>query len=274
MLVNLLWEAAHALTVIEFEAKILEIEEISQDAAYWIRRIPPRLWATAYFEGTRFGHLTANIVESLNSWILEASGLPIIQMMECIRRQLMTWFNERRETSMQWTSILVPSAERRVAEALEYARTYQVLRANEAEFEVISREGTNIVDIRNRCCLCRGWQLYGLPCAHAVAALLSCRQNVHRFTESCFTVATYRKAYSQTIHPIPDKSLWKELSEGDPNANKAVQVVIHPPKSLKPPGRPRKKRVRAEDRGREKRVVHCSRCNQTGHFRTTCAAPI
>ncbi|KAI3965517.1 hypothetical protein MKW92_034947 [Papaver armeniacum] len=36
MLVNLLWEAAWALTVIEFEAKILEIEEISQDAAYWI----------------------------------------------------------------------------------------------------------------------------------------------------------------------------------------------------------------------------------------------
>ncbi|KAK6911368.1 MULE transposase domain [Dillenia turbinata] len=273
MLVNLLWEAAHALTVIEFEAKVLEIEEISQDAAYWIRRIPPRLWATAYFEGTRFGHLTANIVESLNSWILEASGLPIIQMMECIRRQLMTWFNERRETSMQWTSILVPTAERRVAEALERARTYQVLRANEAEFEVISHEGTNIVDIRNRCCLCRGWQLYGLPCAHAVASLLFCRQNVHRFTESCFTVATYRKTYSQTIHPIPDKSMWKELSEGDPNA-KTIEVVINPPKSLRPPGRPRKKRVRAEDRGHAKRVVHCSRCNQTGHFRTTCAAPI
>ncbi|KAG4919760.1 hypothetical protein JHK85_058041 [Glycine max] len=188
--------------------------------------------------------------------------------------QLMTWFNERRETSMQWTSILVPSAERRVAEALDRARTYQVLRANDAEFEVITHEGTNIVDIRNRCCLCRGWQLYGLPCAHAVAALLSCRQNVHRFTESCFTVATYRKTYSQTIHPIPDKSLWKELSEGDANVSKATEVVINPPKSLRPPGRPRKKRVRAEDRGRVKRVVHCSRCNQTGHFRTTCAAPI
>ncbi|CAL2269531.1 unnamed protein product [Prunus armeniaca] len=274
MLVNLLWEAAHVLTVIEFEAKILEIEEISQDAAYWIRRIPARLWATAYFEGTRFGHLTANIVESLNTWILEASGLPIIQMMEFIRRQLMTWFNERRETSMQWTSILVPSAERRVAEAEDRARTFQVLRANEAEFEVISHEGTNVVDIRNRCCLCRGWQLYGLPCAHAVAALKSCRQQVNRFTESCFTVTTYRKTYSQTIHPIPDKSLWMELSDGDPNASNAAEVLINPPKSLRPPGRPRKKRVRAEDRGRVKRVVHCSRCNQTGHFRTTCAAPI
>ncbi|KAG4997591.1 hypothetical protein JHK85_029030 [Glycine max] len=189
-------------------------------------------------------------------------------------RLLPQYCEQRRETSMQWTSILVPSAERRVAEALDRARTYQVLRANDAEFEVISHEGTNIVDIRNRCCLCRGWQLYGLPCAHAVAALLSCRQNVHRFTESCFTVATYRKTYSQTIHPIPDKSLWKELSEGDANASKATEVVINPPKSLRPPGRPRKKRVRAEDRGRVKRVVHCSRCNQTGHFRTTCAAPI
>ncbi|CAN1233481.1 hypothetical protein LINPERPRIM_LOCUS3922 [Linum perenne] len=271
MLVDFLWEAAQALTVIEFEAKVIEIEQISQDAAYWIRKIPPRLWATAYFEGLRFGHLTANIDESLNTWILEASGLPIIQMMECIRRQLMTWFNERRETSMQWTSILVPSAERRVAEALELARSYQVLRANDSEFEVISHEGQNTVDIRNRCCLCRGWQINGLPCAHAVAALLSCRQNVHRFTESCFTVANYRKTYSETIHPIPDKSMWKELSDADPNN---MEAVINPPKSLRPPGRPRKKRVRAEDRGRVKRVVHCSRCNQTGHFRTTCAAPI
>ncbi|XP_059625978.1 uncharacterized protein LOC132269014 [Cornus florida] len=275
VLVNLLWEAANALTVIEFEAKILEIEEISQEAAYWIRRVPPRLWATAYFEGTRFGHLTANIVESLNAWILEASALPIIQMMESIRRQLMTWFNERREVSMQWTSILVPSAERHVSEALEHARSYQVLRANEAEFEVISHEGTNIVDIRNRCCLCRGWQLYGLPCAHAVAALLSCRQNVHRFTESCFTVATYRKAYSQTIHPVPDRTLWKEMSDGSQNnEGNGAEIIINPPKSLRPPGRPRKRRVRAEDRGRAKRVVHCSRCNQTGHFRTTCSAPI
>lgn len=275
VLINLLWEAAHALTIIEFEGKILEVEGISQDAAYWIRRIPPRLWATAYFEGTRYGHLTANIAEHLTTWIVEASGLPIIQMMEYIRRQLMTWFNERREASMQWTSILVPSAERQVSEAIECAHNYQVIRANEAEFEVISLEGAHIVDIRTRCCSCHGWQLSGLPCAHAVAALLSCRQNVHRFTESCFTVANYRKAYSQTIHPIPDKTLWKEMPEVfQTDGNNDVEVVINPPKSLRPPGRPRKRRVRSEDSGRAKRVVHCSRCNQTGHFRTTCAAPI
>ncbi|KAI3891154.1 hypothetical protein MKW98_007459 [Papaver atlanticum] len=272
MLVNLLWEAAWALTAIEFEAKMLEIEEISQDAAHWIRRTPPRLWATAYFEGSRFGQLTAEIVEFLNSWMLEASGLPIIQMMECIRRQMMTWYNERREASMRWNTILVPSAERWVSEALEQARSYQVLCANKSEFEVLSHEGTNIVDTRSRGCSCCGWQLYGIPCAHAVAALLSCRLNVRRFTESCFTVTTYWKTYSQTLHPVPDKTHWNKASEN--GGNPAAEVLINPPKSLRPPRQPRKKRVRAEDGDRAKRVVRCSRCNQTGHVRTTCAAPI
>lgn len=73
------------------------------EAACWIRQFPPHLWATEYIEGTRFGHLTANIVESLNSWLLEASGLPIIQTMECTRRRLMAGFNEWRNTSMQWS---------------------------------------------------------------------------------------------------------------------------------------------------------------------------
>lgn len=274
LLSELLWEAANALTVVEFDSKILEMEEISQDAAFWVRKVPPHLWANSYFEGSRLGNLTANIIESLNSWILEASGLPIVQMMECIRRQLMTWFNERREASMQWSSTLVPSAERQVSDALDCARTHQVLRANEAQFEVISHQGTYIVDVRSRCCSCKGWEVYGLPCSHAVAALLSCRQNVHRFSESCFTVASFRKAYSQTIHPIPDRTLWHEMSGDQQGEVSGEDVVVNPPKSLRPPAQSRKRRVPTGERSQSKRVVHCSRCYQTGHFRTTCAAPI
>ncbi|KAK1297593.1 hypothetical protein QJS10_CPB15g01977 [Acorus calamus] len=152
-----------------------------------VRRANPGSVANVYrnpSDGTRFGQLTANADESVNGWVREASGLPIVQMMERIRRQLMTWFNERREASMRWTMVLVPSAEERVAEAIERARGYTVVVANEAVFEVLaSNEGLNVVDIRSRCCSCRGWQLYGLPCAHAVAALLSCRQNVHRIKD-------------------------------------------------------------------------------------------
>ncbi|KAK7277565.1 hypothetical protein RJT34_22580 [Clitoria ternatea] len=210
---------------------------------------------------------------------IEASGLPIIQMMECIRRQLMTLFNERREGSMQWSGILVPFAEKQVAEAIEQSQNYQVLRGNEAEFEVLCHSGSAhyVVDIRTRRCSCWGWQGCGLPCSHAAAVLLSCRQNVHRFTESYFTVANYRKTYSKTIHPVPDKAMWNmsEYVEG----SGALEIVINPPKCLKSPGtgRPKKKRASSaaqDSAGRNKRVVHCSRCNQPGHFRTTCSVPV
>eukprot|EP00257_Ricinus_communis_P017403 XP_015575833.1 uncharacterized protein LOC107261400 [Ricinus communis] len=273
ILPNLLWEAANALTMLEFEQKMFMIEEMSKEAAYWIRSIDPRLWAMAYFEGTRLGQLTANIGESLKTLTLEASGLPIIQMMECIRRKLMTWFYDRREMSMQWTSTLVPSAERQVFEAIELAKTCQVFKANDAEFEVRSNEGSHIVNIRSRQCSCCGWQLRGLPCVHGVGALISCGQNVYKYTESFFTVANYRKAYSQCIHPIPDRALWRETYEGLLMSD--VETVINPPNSLQPPpGKPRKKRARADDGGRVKRTVHCSRCHQSGHFRTTCTVPI
>ncbi|KAE8702324.1 sterol 3-beta-glucosyltransferase UGT80A2-like isoform X1 [Hibiscus syriacus] len=120
---------------------------------------------------------------------------------------LATWFTNHREMGMRWTSILVPSAEKRISEAIADARCYQVLRANEVEFEIVSTERTNIVDIRSRVCCCRRWQLYGLPCAHAADALISCGQNAHLFAEPCFTVGSYRETYSQMMHTIPDKSV-------------------------------------------------------------------
>ncbi|KAL1188001.1 hypothetical protein V5N11_026313 [Cardamine amara subsp. amara] len=273
-LVNLFWEAARCLTDFEFESKIHEIVHVSPEAAFWIQDIPPNLWTTYCFEGTRFGHLTANVTDSLNSWIQDASGLPIIQMMESIRRQLMTLFNERRETSMQWSGMLVPSAERQVLEAIEESRAYQVHKANESQFEVMTSEAKWIVDIKCRSCLCRGWDLYGLPCSHAVAALLSCRQNVYRYTESYFTVANYRRTYAETIHPVPDKTLWKTKEPDREIGEGGDEVMIRPPSVLRQLPRPRKRRSQGEDRGRQKRVVRCSRCNQTGHFRTTCTAPI
>ncbi|ESQ36238.1 hypothetical protein EUTSA_v10006911mg [Eutrema salsugineum] len=263
-LVNLLWEAAHSLTVLEFTSKMNKIEQISPKAFLWIQDYSPSLWASPYFEGTRYGHLTANVVtQSLNNWIEDASGLPIIQMMECIHRHLMNLFKERREKSSQWSDVLVPSAERQLLAAIEQSRVHRVYRANEAEFEVMTLEANVVVDIENRTCLCGRWQIYGLPCSHAVAALLSCKEDVYVYTEKCFTVENYRRTYADTVEPVSDEVVWKEKDSERDDGIRTPRVIRVAP---------RRRRVRAEDRGRVKRVVHCSLCNQTGHFRTTCTA--
>lgn len=268
-LAHLLWKVAFATTTMAFKERMGEIEDVSSEAAKWIQQYPPSHWALVHFEGTQYGHLSSNI-EEFNRWILEARELPIIQVIEQIHCKLMAEFEARRLKSSAWFSVLAPSAEKRMIEAINHASMYQVLRSDEVEFEVLSAERSDIVNIGTHCCSCRDWQLYGIPCSHAVAALISCRKDVYAFAEKCFTVASYRQTYAEEMHPIPGRIEWRKTGEG---IDDEIQVV-RPPKFRRPPGRPEKKRICLEDLNREKHTVHCSRCNQTGHYKTTCKAEI
>lgn len=266
-LVHLLWKAAYATSVATFKEKMAEVEEVSPEAAKWVHQFPPSRWALVYSDGLRYGHLSSN-VDEFNKWILEARELPVIQVIERIHSKLTAGFEERRCKSNSWTSTLAPSAEKRVSEAINRASTYQVLRSDEFEFEVISPERSHIVNIGTRSCSCRDWQLHGIPCSHAVAALLSCRKDVYGFTEKYFTVESYRETYLPQLHPLPGRIEWKRAGEhlvDDDDIH-----VVRPPKFRRPPGRPEKKRGCVDDQSQEKHTVHCSRCNQTGHYKTTC----
>ncbi|XP_020271073.1 uncharacterized protein LOC109846259 [Asparagus officinalis] len=64
-----------------------------------------------YFDVYIYGHVTSNVAESFNSWIREARMLRILQMVEHIRKQIMTRMNNRRIMAEKWTSYLCPKAE-------------------------------------------------------------------------------------------------------------------------------------------------------------------
>lgn len=268
-LVHLLWQAAYATSIITFKEKMADIEEISSEAAKWLQEFP-HSWALLYFDGIRYGHFSSN-VEEFNEWITEARELPVIQVIEKIYNKLTSMFEERRSKGNSWTSVLAPSAEKRMAEAINLASTYQVLRSNEVEFEVISAERSDIVNIGTHSCSCRYWKLHGIPCSHAVAAINYCKKDAYAFTEKYFTVESYRETYLPKLHPIPQKNELKRSSEA--LVSDEIQV-IRPPKFRRPPGRPEKKRICADDINREKHAVRCSKCNQTGHYKTTCKAEL
>ncbi|XP_062082606.1 uncharacterized protein LOC133788945 [Humulus lupulus] len=271
-LVHLLWRAAYSTTTSGFKEKIAEIEEASSEAAKWLQQFDPSRWALVYSEGTRYGHLSSNI-EEFNRWILEARELPIVQVIERIHSKLMAEFEERRVKSTSWFSVLAPSAEKRMIESMSRTSTYQVLRSDEVEFEVLLAERSDIVNIGTHSCSCRDWQLHGIPCSHAIAAIISSRKDVYTFTEKCFTTASYRESYAEEIYPIPAKLKWRKTDEAAADEDDDARVV-RPPKFRRPPGRPEKKRICVEEPDREKHTVHCSRCNQTGHYKTTCKAEV
>jgi len=270
-LLNLFWSAVYALTASEFDAKVNEMMQV-QDVMPWLQRFPPNLWAVSYFQGIRYGHFSLGITEILlYNLSLDCHELPIVQTIEHIRHQLTCWFAERQNLAQSYNSVLVPSAEKLISEAIHDSQCYQVLRANKVEFEIVSSERTNIVDTQARSCSCRRWQIYGIPCAHAAAALLSCGEDPRLYAHDCFSVMKYRETYSQPIYPIPDRSHWNKSSPGLQGVVSKADVILSPPNIRRPPGRPKMKILKIESMKRPKRIVQCGRCHLLGHSQKKCS---
>lgn len=53
--------------------------------------------------------------------------------------------------------------------------------------EVKDRDGNQYeVDMKNRSCSCRKWQLTGIPCCHGCQAILSINAEPETFVDDCF----------------------------------------------------------------------------------------
>jgi transposase-like protein len=62
------WKAAYAWNKHDFMEAMSAVKEISLLAAEYINNIPHETWAQYAFPAARFGHITSNIAESINSF--------------------------------------------------------------------------------------------------------------------------------------------------------------------------------------------------------------
>ncbi|KAL0218192.1 hypothetical protein RCL1_009040 [Eukaryota sp. TZLM3-RCL] len=92
--VNLLWKVAGATDLEEYTNCIEKIHSLSESAYQYLQQTERRIWTTLHFTGKRYGHLTSNIAESLNSWLKSLRAVPLIPMIEKYRIKLsvqQTW---------------------------------------------------------------------------------------------------------------------------------------------------------------------------------------
>jgi SWIM zinc finger len=106
----------------------------------------------------------------------------ILGMFEDMRHHLMKWFAERRQidTTVPEDQIIVSSAAKTIQELTTWqARRYRLLPVSGREFEVLSTQTneTYIVKLEYMTCTCFEWQSTGIPCSHALAAILFCKDN-------------------------------------------------------------------------------------------------
>ncbi|XP_075076702.1 uncharacterized protein LOC142163328 [Nicotiana tabacum] len=73
-----------------------DIANVDKKTYDYLMEEPPERWARSCSPQRRYDMLTTNIVESMNSVLLEARELPILRMMDFIQVKLQHWFYERR----------------------------------------------------------------------------------------------------------------------------------------------------------------------------------
>lgn len=151
----------------------------------------------------------------------------------------------------------------------------------------------HVVDMRQMTCSCRKWELSGIPCKHAVAALNEKEDSgevvgeIYTYVNKVYWVETWRTMYSFKVDPIKGRAMWPKSE---------VPVTLVPPPHRNLPGRPKKKRrLTADERNEGKKgksqgqaesqsqsqtqtqklprkylSVTCRKCKQKGHNSRTC----
>ncbi|XP_071923118.1 uncharacterized protein [Coffea arabica] len=136
-----------------------------------------------------------------------------------------------------------------------------------------------VVYLGSKTCICRQWQLKGIPCGHAVVAINRRRAKsekniyIYIYMAPTYWKSTYMKSYEPVLNPI-----------NGPNLRVQVDLLpMRPPKYGKSPERPKKIRKKGPDEDRNKQLyvnpskphkvskictkMSCSLCKKYGHNR-------
>ncbi|XP_074336317.1 uncharacterized protein LOC141673465 [Apium graveolens] len=122
-----------------------------------------------------------------------------------------------------------------------------------------------VLDLKERSCACRKWQLTGIPYFHVVVCIHFQKLDPQDFIHPCYNKETYMHVYSHILEPISGDPYWE------------VTEVEEPLPLLKrtTPGRPKKKAE--EEHGEEAlkwqtTIPKYSYCKQEGHNLRSCTS--
>ena len=112
-----------------------------------------------------------------------------------------------------------------------------------------NREWRYPVNLATNECSCRQWQIRGKPCIHALHLMTVIGGEdgeVDQYCSEYFSVAKFRAAYAENVPALLGKDQWNIVDPG---------FKLHSPVLTRPPGRPRKNRIRVGEEGRIKNNV-------------------
>ncbi|XP_058786712.1 uncharacterized protein LOC131661258 [Vicia villosa] len=135
------------------------------------------------------------------------------------------------------------------------------------KFSVCNESDTYVVNLAEKTCACRKWDLSGIPCAHAIVCIWYNGLVVENYVSSYYRKSQCLATYAHIVLPSNGPRLWPVTNTEH----------IHPPVMRQAPGRPKKLRNKSNDEPknsgvlpRQLKTVKCTHYGKYGHNSRTC----
>ncbi|XP_016192263.1 uncharacterized protein LOC107633142 [Arachis ipaensis] len=260
----------YSRTVREFQLRYGCLRERGEAYTRWLDRIPREQYALAFDGGYRWGHMTTNLVEYINSVLKGARNLPVTTLVKATFYRLNELFTRKRA-----------EAEARINAGYVFSETVtSKLHANQCAagniqvncfdrqneiFEV--REMPSgcefAVDIQQRHCDCGEFQVDRLPCRHVFACCANQRLDWQMYVHDVYKMDQVRKVYRAKFRTLGNPTTWPMYN--------GPRFIPNPFLKRVTKGRPKMTRFLNEmDTRMSRRPRHCKQCGAEGHSRSRC----
>ncbi|XP_031395165.1 uncharacterized protein LOC116206431 [Punica granatum] len=189
-----------------------ELRDRDKAAFSWLAKRLAANWSRSYF-GTqsKCDVLLNNMCECFNAVILGARGLPILDMLETVRLILMKRIHVWRDQMKKYSREICLAIQKFLENLMKKSNDFIVHWNGDAKFEAEDSYGDRLnVNLRMRTCSCRRWQLNGIPCAHAIAAIFYMGEEPEAYVDECYHKETYLRIYSHLMTTLDGSNSWPD----------------------------------------------------------------
>ncbi|KAL5561532.1 hypothetical protein UlMin_031279 [Ulmus minor] len=207
--------------------------------------------------------MTTNMVESLNSMLVNARDFPFVALLDVIQETISKWWNDRRIVAMAIIAPLTPSRESEFKPHFEQSNGRHTSQLNPGTYHVKGGELEGVVDIFNKTYTCKEFDIDKLPCVHAIAEAYHAHVSIYSLVSPYYTKEYYVVAYGKTIYLVKVQSQWDVPDEV------AARLVF--PREVKNKKRRRPKTSRfPSTKEFRKWKNRCNKCGTYGHYKKKC----
>ncbi|XP_058198332.1 uncharacterized protein LOC131313848 [Rhododendron vialii] len=178
------WKCVKATHVAQFQYAMEVMNKENPDTCKWLKAEPARYWSRSHFKDiVKCDMVCNNMCEAFNKAILDARDKSITEMLEWIRSYLVNRRVIRREWIRRLTDPMLTNIYNKLEKFMDESNESIADWCGELNFQVRCPYGQYTVDLGAMTCSCRKWDLCGIPCPHAIAAIENRQQQPEEFVK-------------------------------------------------------------------------------------------